>query len=389
LKTFEYPEGQKIKVGFLFLDTMAHFYHAAPTAFELSSNPAYDVHLYISSQTNWNLLQELSLLYPDNQCHFNFVQSSLIQRWMDYFKKRPFPKIASVQKNHLKDFLSCDALVTTDKNMHLLNDHNKDHKILTFCLHHGPAHRDYVLSTDFAQFDCNLLGGNAAYNYMYSSGLFTKDQLRVVGYPKFDITLRNDPRKFFKNENLTVIYNPHDDPKISSWHTWGLDILDFFYRHPQYNLIFAPHIQLFAKQNISISEKYTQAKNIRVDLGSRASCDMSYTRSADIYLGDMSSQYYEFLANPKPCIFLNPKGVQWENDFQYRAWHLGDVIEKDNLKDLKMTLDTAQERHSVYKDKQNEIVNDVFYITDEPAAKRAAKVISEFLTTKNPSYASV
>jgi hypothetical protein len=377
----------KYKVGFLFLDTIAHVYHAAPTAFELSTNPSTDVRLFISSQICWDLLQELSRLYPNHHCQFIFVKPSWPQQIMDAFRKKPFPKIASVQKNHLQEFLSCDALVTTDKNMHLINYHNKDKHILTFCLHHGPAHRDYVLSKEFAEFDCNLMGGNAACNYMMSSGLFKHEQLRVVGYPKFDVTLKHAPRKIFDNDNLTIIYNPHDDPKISSWHTWGIDVLEFFYNHPQFNLIFAPHIQLFAKQKIELPQKYFHAKNIHIDTGSRASCDMTYTRSAEIYLGDMSSQYFEFLVHPKPCVFLNPKGVQWENNFQYRAWHLGDVIEKEQFNNLENTLLTAQARHSLYIQKQKDVINDVFYITEEPAGKRAARVIVEFLEKRSLSHA--
>ena len=368
------------KIGFLFLDTIAHVYHAAPTAFELSKNSTVAVYLYISSQSNWDLLKELSLQYPDNRCHFVFVRPSFPQRIMDFFRNRPFPKIASVQKNHLQDFLSCDALITTDKNMHLLHDRNKNKKILTFCLHHGPAHRDYVLSKDFAQFDCNLLGGKAAHDYMFSSKLFSPEQLRIVGYPKFDITLKNPLRKIFKNNKPTVIYNPHDDPKISSWHSWGIDILEYFYNNSHFNLIFAPHIQLFAKQKITIPKKYTHSDNIHIDVGSRASCDMSYTRAADIYLGDMSSQYYEFLVQARPCVFLNPKRIAWKNDFQYRAWNLGDVIEELSI--LENTLLTAPERHSLYKEKQKEIINEVFYITDEPASKRTSKVILEFLNGK-------
>jgi hypothetical protein len=271
--------------------------------------------------------------------------------------------------------------------MHLLNAHNKDRRILTFCLHHGPAHRDYVLSKEFAEFDCNLLGGNAAYNYMFSSGLFSPEQLRVIGYPKFDITLRNAPREIFHNDKLTIIYNPHDDPKISSWHTWGFDILEFFYNSPHFNLIFAPHIQLFAKQKIKLPKKYFHAPNIHIDVGSKASCDMTYTRSAAIYLGDMSSQYFEFLVQPKPCVFLNPKGIQWENNFQYRAWHLGDVVEQEQFNDLEKILQAAQERHPLYIQKQRDVINDVFYITEEPAGKRASNVILEFLEKRSLSHA--
>ena len=44
-----------------------------------------------------------------------------------------------------------------------------------------------------------------------------------------------------------------------------------------------------------------RAPNLRFDPGSPASTDMTYTRAADIYLGDVSSQVYEFIAEPRPC----------------------------------------------------------------------------------------
>ena len=40
---------------------------------------------------------------------------------------------------------------------------------------------------------------------------------------------------------------------------------------------------------------------------------MSYL-SADVYLGDVSSQVYEFIYKPRPCLFLNSNEIEWTND---------------------------------------------------------------------------
>src|SRR3546814_2965461 len=48
---------------------------------------------------------------------------------------------------------------------------------------------------------------------------------------------------------------------------------------------------------------------MHIDLGSERSIDMSYTGSADLYLGDVSSQVAEYLYRPRPCVFLNAQGV--------------------------------------------------------------------------------
>src|SRR3546814_13919965 len=64
-------------------------------------------------------------------------------------------------------------------------------------------------------------------------------------------------------------------------------------------------------------------------LGSERSIDMSYTGSADLYLGDVSSQVAEYLYRPRPCVFLNAQGVDWQEDPNYRFWSLGPVIRSE------------------------------------------------------------
>src|SRR3546814_11985302 len=64
---------------------------------------------------------------------------------------------------------------------------------------------------------------------------------------------------------------------------------------------------------------------VMIDLASDRLFDMSYTSGADIYLGDVSSQVYGFLATPRPCLFLDTHGVDWEGDPDYLFWMPGDV----------------------------------------------------------------
>src|SRR3546814_20602400 len=79
-------------------------------------------------------------------------------------------------------------------------------------------------------------------------------------------------------------------------------------------LVVAPHVRLFAEA--SDAERAAVAKlavpgKVMIDLASDRLFDMSYTSGADIYLGDVSSQVYEFLATPRPCLFLNAPQVDW------------------------------------------------------------------------------
>ena len=75
-----------------------------------------------------------------------------------------------------------------------------------------------------------------------------------------------------------------------------------------------------------IDKRHLSASNIHIDLGGRASTTMAYTNRADIYLGDVSSQFYEFISRPRPCVFLNAHDVQWAGDSNYASWRAGPVI---------------------------------------------------------------
>ena len=114
-----------------------------------------------------------------------------------------------------------------------------------------------------------------------------------------------------------------------------------------------------------------------IDLESDRLFDMSYTSGADIYLGDVSSQVYEFLATPRPCLFLNAHGADWTGDPDYLFWTLGDVV--DDLAQLPDALDRAAERHATYVDAQRERLAESIGGDPAGAARRGAQAIARFL----------
>ena len=64
-----------------------------------------------------------------------------------------------------------------------------------------------------------------------------------------------------------------------------------------------------------------------IDTGSPASLDMTYTDAADIYIGDASSQVYEFIRRPRPCFFLNSRGHAWQDNPDFAHWRAGHVLD--------------------------------------------------------------
>ena len=222
-------------------------------------------------------------------------------------------------------------------------------------------------------------------------GFLPEGRFAVVGYPKFEVVrgLKRKIPRLFNNDNPIVVYNPHFDQSESSFRPMGLQVLEYFFNNREVNLIFAPHVVLFKRSRrhgAFLPLKYRSAPNIHIDTGSSASIDMTYMLAADIYLGDVSSQVYEFLLEPRPCIFLDGHNVAWQGDPSYYHWELGPVVE--NIEpELIQALKQAFTSHHQYIKRQREAFAYTFY--SEPkttAAERGAKAISDFLHLKTGRF---
>ncbi len=125
------------------------------------------------------------------------------------------------------------------------------------------------------------------------------------------------------------MYNPHWQRHRTSWWDWGRDIVQRLVEQDLYNVILAPHQRLAESdpQLPQILEEAARHPHVHSDLESFAMVDGSYTAAADIYLGDTSSQVIEFLARPRPCVFLNNKRADWRARDDYAMWQAGEVVE--------------------------------------------------------------
>ena len=240
------------------------------------------------------------------------------------------------------------AIVSTERTCLTLKRHwakfrRRKHCPAFVCVPHGAGDRNVSFHPAFRDFDLLMVSGQKVVDQMVGAGVSTPERCRIIGYPKFDILRGRTPETFFDNNKPTFLYNPHFDPHMSSWFDHGTDILEFFYQNAdRYNLIFAPHVMLFYKKvHISpeyrvtrtrpdIDPKYYDAPNIRIDVDSARLFDMSYTLSADVYIGDVSSQVYEFLHRPRACFFIDTHsaalpGAPPEYDF----WNNGPVVGTD------------------------------------------------------------
>jgi hypothetical protein len=235
---------------------------------------------------------------------------------------------------------------------------------------HGSGDRNVAYHPALKDFDLMLLSGQKLVDQMAAHNIVPPDKCRIIGYPKFDILQGRQVELFFENDNPVFLYNPHFDPVMSSWFDHGNAILEWFAeRADRYNLIFAPHVMLFFKKTHlspeykkgrrrpDIDPRFFGAPNIRIDLDSEKLFDMSYTYSADAYIGDVSSQIYEFLVKPRACFFVDThsKG-HTPSDPAYEFWLNGPVAtsttqlfpEVENHREVAKAFKAEQERLMQY-----------------------------------------
>jgi hypothetical protein len=299
----------------------------------------------------------------------------------------PFRRIAILRRN-LGLFAQLDALVVPETTSTLLKTRFGLNGLKLIYLPHGAGDGAAGFQPVTRRFDFVLLSGPKVRDRMLAAGLIGPDNHAIVGYPKFDLAAAPTPA-LFANDRPTVLYNPHFNPYLSSWYGPGRAVLRWFAAQDRFNLIFAPHVMLFRRRvhttlihrRIGAPPAVPRAlrahPNILVDTGSRRSIDMSYVRAADIYLGDVSSQIYEWIATPRPAIFLNTHKSGWQNAPDYRHWALGEVI--DDVAALPAALDRAMADPTAYAARQRQAMAETFSLTDRPAAERAAAAILQFL----------
>jgi hypothetical protein len=367
-------------IAIIFLDEIHHVNHFISIAVELSKKENITVLTHPHCQPYF--FKTLAL-FDNNKVNVEKLPTSPFRAFTDALKKRKLPRKGFWLKKNMSQILGdYDAIIFTDYYHRYVKDARGDKvfpKLIKFP--HGPVGRSYSYNKDLLDFDFQLLFGNYHYEQMKTLHLLSKDYV-VAGYPKIDAVKSHSNKTFFNNQKPVVLYNPHFSPPLSSWHHLGLDILEFFYNQNEFNLIFAPHINLFHDKGgydaSSIPEKYKTAEHILIDTGSDESVNMTYILNSDIYLGDVSSQVYEFIITPRPCIFLNPTDADYKNDYNFRFWQCGDVA--NSVEDLKNSLGHYKENFKTYKPVQEQISTDNFYIEEgSSASERAAKAIIRYL----------
>ncbi len=379
------------KIGFVYLDGIYLIPHFIGSVAELYKDKDVKVEILVNETEN-QYLKEILKIYNLPETILTKLPTYLYKKIAYKLQGRKKPSNQYIIKKNLKKILDYDVLVFTvfnnkrikrkefNKPKYVFLMHGAGDRPFPFEPEHKPVIEEFVLVTT---------PGKKINDLFANMGTFNNTQFEICGYQKLDFVKKlNNKTKLFDNDNPTVLYNPHFDKDYTSFYKYGMDILEYFYNNPQYNLVFAPHMILFNKysrRSLShdlIPEKYKKAPNMIVDLGSPKLIDMTYTTQSDIYLGDVSSQIYEFLLDkPKPAIFIDIHHLYENRGRFYDYMDLGKVI--NNIDSLPEILTTANQWHKEYIEKQKQMIAYTFDIDpSKTASKRVAEAIKQIALEK-------
>lgn len=370
-----------LRVCFFFNAQRHQLLHGISIAAELARIPGYEVHVSSPSAGHIAYARRLVDALGGAPLHYDVASSRLMALLRRARGTSVPPKIASLGllARYLDRF---DAIAVPERTSMWLRSLGvrKPHFIH---LDHGAGDRAAGFDPRIRDFDMVLMAGDKHRERLSRDGLIASGRHAAVGYPKFDAAdaIRDRGWRPFANGRPTVLYNPHFGD-LGSWRRFGMPLLRALAAQDRYNLIVAPHVRMLdsrakrARWNAMIAE-FAWADHVLIDPGSDRAIDMSYTALADIYIGDVSSQVYEFLRTPKPCLFLDAHGVDWDGDENYAHWRFGPVLRSPD--GLIAAIDHACASHHRFAAVQAEGFAQTFGTADGPGSARAAQAIHAYL----------
>ena len=375
----------KFKVGVFCIDPSYIIYHVLSLGLELSRNKDIETYFLCTSR-NKAIVQTLAQDYGIRKFHLLEIRTDPISaRFPKKFELSPAyrPFLFWLNRVTLRQI---NAFITPLYDYLALKWFLKN-KLLIFTSH-GIANRAYSFDNRIKQFDLFFLTGSNEERDRKKRKQLTKSNYKVVGFLKFDLLKDKLIPKLFLNQNKTILYNPHWNRQLTSFHKYGFALLDFFSRNPQYNLIFAPHSRLITKnQGYLIKlKKYKDFRNILIDFESEYCNDMTYTKCADIYIGDASSQALEFIYyRPRPCIFIDAHKIRNDTFNRPIAWDLGLIIR--DIQKFDSLLNNAKDTHEKkYITTQKKLTNDIFHSEKKSPSALAAEAVMELIQQQKNKF---
>jgi hypothetical protein len=375
------------RIAFVAFHDAAQAYHFGPVLFELAALGGAQVDVYCDEPLE-RLLRELGGRYPASpRLRFLRLERTAVARLRALLRRDrttrvlPWAHLPRLAREYDALVLPCNYLRRRLKQVARRTPLG-ERAAFVFVPHGGRAGADpFAEGTDFA-----LALGEKMERGFREAGM----PCREVGYPKFDLP-RPPAQPLFDEPRPTVLYNPHWRV-ATSWYAWGERILELFAASRDFNLIFAPHVNLFERRaDRAVLSRFEGLPNLHVDVDGPRLLDLTYATVADLYLGDSSSQLYEVLAlGRRPCVFLDPHGIsRGERPDEKVArlgthglapllegWRCGEVVTR--LEELPAALARARANPDAFRAAQDAAVASQFQLTDVPSGRRGAEAILEW-----------
>lgn len=368
-----------MEIAFVYIAEAYQAYHGAAIALALVGHPQVSITSFYADPATPHHLDRIHAAFGDSPARTVRLHESGLTRALRAAKcLGPFKhRVLRDNRDALNRF---DAIVSVENTVAMARDVGIGQPKLIYTPH-GFGDRAFAFVPRIATFDFVLLAGPRTERRMLANGLIRPGAYALTGSVKLETgaRLHGAERPLFEPARPTVLYNPHFDPKLTSWNRFVGPMIEQFRLQDGFNLIVAPHVKMFRRSAQAVRQRWRKkaTASIIVDPGSDRSVDTTYLWASDMYVGDSSSQVYEFLARPRPCVFLNAHGVEWRSDPNYAHWHLGDVI--DDPARLMDAIRDAPSRHHLYLERQRQAVRETFGEDRGSPSRRAADAISGFL----------
>ena len=302
------------------------FAHFLPVAFEIHRRRDIRVRIFVTTAAEQAAVVEMAAALA-------MPQPEVVLMRLPALLERTLP--ASLHKlaklllwsSRLRD---ADALLTAERTSTLLR------QLPGRCpplLHipHGAGDRAVGFEKRFRLFDHVFVAGPKDRDRLVASNLVRPERCHVAGPVKVAAMARQHKgdQPLFDNGLPVVLYNPHFQTELSSFEAVARTLIERVAQDGRYNLIFAPHVRLarnWSAEKRAQWEALSVPGRILVDLGSPRCIDMTYTLAADLYVGDVSSQVYEYLVRPRPCLFIDAHASSWQGNEDFAMWRFGEVI---------------------------------------------------------------
>lgn len=349
------------RVAFLAIAQAHQFLHWIPTALRLSREPGVEVTVLGGSPAGLDFIRSYD---PDGRLQMRQLMAPSLSP--DGLFTPPGRGLALLLNQHI--IRRYPTIVTTETTSGLLKRMPGIRSRLVL-IKHGAGDREGSYNQKHALFDLILVNGDKHRQELLARRLVQPEQVVVTGNAKIELTRPLSP--IFADGKPLALYSPHFDPKLSSWFEYGGAFVKEMERIPDWNFVVAPHVKMIGGPDVR-----SAAPNVLMDRGSARSIDMSYTQAADVYIGDVSSQVYEFIMRPRPCIFVNFDHRDWHGDETYAHWCLGQVI--DRVDQLAPALERAKVLQPQFEEAQRKMVGYSIDQAGEPASERQARAILSF-----------